>query len=79
LILDPEEFTLLTRDRSLFFAELDGKNPGSIQWEPSHDFYVVMPFAVVGQDLQSVIVETMIYVVFEDSTKGIIIFDQKSL
>lgn len=109
LILDPEEFTLLTQDRSLFFAELDGKNPAgkvssvikkgslkknleriaqeegwvTVEWTSAHDYYVAKPFAIVGLDLQSVVIEALkdypLYVVFEESTKGIKIIDLKSL
>ncbi|MFA0809519.1 hypothetical protein [Microbulbifer epialgicus] len=97
LILDPEEMAVLMQDRSLFFAELDGKKAAGkvstlikkgslrksieriansegwekVEWNLTVDYYVEKPFAVVGPDFQSVIVEAVqgypIYVAFDES------------
>lgn len=108
LILDPEEMAVLMQDRSVFFAELDGKNPegevsslvkkgslrknleriakeegwSTVEWSPAIDFYVNKPFAVVGPDLQSVVIEAVVgypvYVAFDEASKAIKVLDKQA-
>lgn len=108
LILDPEEMAVLMQDRSVFFAELDGKNPegevsslvkkgslrknleriakeegwSAVEWNPAIDFYVNKPFAVVGPDLQSVVIEAVVgypvYVAFDEASKAIKVLEKQA-
>jgi len=49
----------------------------SVAWKPSVDFYVPQPFAIVGPDLQTVIVETLndypVFVNFDVTDKTIVV------